>query len=93
MYIEDGLYTGANNQNININKDITVQGENVNSTTIDAQDNGRIFIVHTGVCFTAHNLAFVNGVADQGGAIYSTGNLNIDDCKFTSNSHNRWRCN
>jgi len=56
-----------------------------NGYTIDGSERARIFII-TGTNVTIKNLNIINGIRDEGAAIYNTGSiLIIDNCNFTNN--------
>jgi len=88
IYIANGQYTGTNNTGITINQNMTIIGENQQNTIINAQGNGDIFNIPTGVNVTLINLSLINGkVSDVagGGAIGNSGTLNLINCTFTNN--------
>ncbi|MDO5860302.1 hypothetical protein [Methanobrevibacter sp.] len=66
---------------IRISKNLTING---NNHKIDASSNSRIFTINSTV--TLNNIRFCNGKSSSnGGAIYSSGNLNLNNCVFENN--------
>ena len=86
LHMDNGIYTGMGNYNININKDLTIIGDNQDNTIIDAQGLGNIFNINSGVTVTLENLTLTNGLNLYGGAINNQGTLNITNCTFTNNT-------
>ena len=84
IYLEKGVYTGENNTNIRINKNITIKGQSSN-VVLDGHRKNQIFQINSTVLLK--NLKFTNGYGNynNGGAIHSKGNLTIDNCVFTNN--------
>ena len=66
----DGIY---------INRDLKIYG---NGITIDGNNMARIFKVDDNVNVEFHNIKFINGKANSGGAIYGG---NAYNCEFTKN--------
>ena len=86
-YMElNSSYTFKNGDNVNgilINKDITIDGK---GNTLNGAYAGRIFNVSQSRTLTLKNLNIVNGNSTFcGGAIYSEGNLIVEDTNFTNN--------
>ena len=87
--IASGTY---NENNIAINRNMNIIGENKLNTIINGNNIGRIFGVSgstysvTTVLFS--NLKLINGNATGGGAISNTGpnNVNIENCIFENNT-------
>lgn len=90
VHIADGVgpYTGPANRGITINKDLTIIGQSPAGTVIDAQGQGRIFYINSGVTVNLYNLTLKNGYLnpDNGGAIYNAGTLTVTGCTFTNNT-------
>lgn len=82
--VAGGVYSGADNTNLNLNKTINITGQNFTSTTIDGQNN-QIYRIAAGKTVFISGLTFLNGKSDQGGAINNLGNLNINNCVFKNN--------
>ncbi|MDI6723994.1 MAG: hypothetical protein QMD61_05055 [Methanobacterium sp.] len=86
--VANGIYTGTNNQNITINRNMTIQGQSSTGTIIDAEGLNRIFIVNSGINFILNDLTIRNGTAtnSNGGAIQNNGGtLTVNRCVFTNN--------
>lgn len=64
-----------------ITKDLTIKG---NDHYIDGNETVRIFASFAKV--NLNDIVFKNGKATKGGAIYTTGNLDIDNCTFINNT-------
>lgn len=87
IYIANGHYSGVNNTNIIIDKDMAIMGENKGETVIDGGFNSQILIINH-VNITIYNLTLINGKSNEsrGGAIFNDGNLSIDKCNFINNT-------
>ena len=88
IYIAGGTYYECN---ITINTNMTIIGENQESTIIDAQGMGNIFVITPGegISFTLVNLTLQNGNSTNGGAIDNEGLdgiLNIANVTFNNNT-------
>ena len=66
-----------------INKNIRIDGK---GHTIDAKNLGRIFEIDGGFAVTLTNVTLINGKADNGGAIYNFGNLDLVHVNFVNNT-------
>ena len=66
-----------------INKNIRIDGK---GHTIDAKNLGRIFSIGEGFTVTLTNATLINGKADNGGAIYNFGNLDLVHVNFVNNT-------
>lgn len=96
----DGPYTGTNNRDITINKNLTIVGKSQEGTIIDAQQSSRIFTIEYGRNVTIRNLAFMKGQGQQiyyydddsyaGGAILNEGTLTVYDSTFAGNTAENW---
>ena len=86
LHIADGTYTGENNTNIVIDKDMTITGQNRDNTIINGANSAQIFQIQNGVNVTIANLTFTNGNSTNGGAIFNYGNLTVTNCTFTGNN-------
>lgn len=84
--IADGLYTGDNNTDIQISKNMTLIGQSQSGTIINAQNQARIFIIQSDTTVTIKNLTLTNADADYAGAILNAGNLTIVDCTFSNSA-------
>jgi predicted outer membrane repeat protein len=84
-----GIYSGENNTNISINKNLTFIGHG--DVILDGKRNGRLFLIieNSPLNVKFINISFINGNTGNrsGGAIYSTNNhLTFIDCNFVNNS-------
>ncbi len=99
VHLADGTYTGANNRNIYIDRNMTIIGQSQSGTVINAQGADRMFIIPGGVSVTLQNMTLKNGkvsssggwviipgTGDDGGSIYNAGTLQINGCTFSGNS-------
>ena len=89
VHVAKGTYSGANNRGIRIDKDVNIIGESQNNTIIDAQGQNSTFFVGNDFTVTIKNLMFSNGNATSsgsGGAIVSSGTLNLNNCTFINNT-------
>jgi len=96
IYMEDGVYSGSDNTNLNIGgfynpdvyvRDLTIVGKG-NNVVIDAKGINQIFEIE-GTKLTLKNLKLINGKSNSGGgAISSSGDLTVIDCTFTNNKAN-----
>lgn len=91
LYLTDGIYT---EQNILIEKNVTITGRNRENTIVQAADvpgaaTGRIFEIGKNANVTLKNMTIRNGNATEcpraGGAIYNWGNLVLENCLITEN--------
>ena len=83
VYLESGIYSGVNNTNLTISKNITISGKG--NVVIDAKGINRIFYINPIVNVTIKNLKLINGKDSNGGAICSYGDLFVSTCTFTNN--------
>ena len=90
--IANGLYTGSNNRDITLNKNMVIKGQSTDGTIINGSNVDRIFIINTGVNISLINITIANGRVNNnnGGAIRNNGGtLTVNNCNFKSNSANR----
>ena len=76
--------------NIVVDKSLIIIGPTIASgktptAVIDAQKQGEIFYINSGVTVTLKNLYLKNGVATSGGGIYNHGTLTIQNTCINSN--------
>ena len=85
--IADGIYSGANNTNIVINKNLTIAGESKTGTIINGANTGNIFTIGKDISITIQNLTIINGSTTLGGAICNSqgGNLTVINSTFKGN--------
>jgi autotransporter family porin len=84
--IANGLYKGAKNTNITINKNMILKGQSETGTIINGTDTNWIFHISPGIIVTITNLTLTNGKSDNGSAIYNQGSMNIINSTFTTNN-------
>ena len=83
IHIAQGTYY---ENNIKINTNMTIIGENQKNTIINGQQSGQsIFTIASGVYLTIINLTLTNATSNTDGAIYNDGNLNVYNSTFTNN--------
>ena len=83
VYIDSGTYK---ENNITINTNMIIIGQNQETTIIDGSDNNNIFNVQSGVQVTISNLTILNGNFTNGGAIYNQGKLTLINDTLINNS-------
>ena len=73
---------------INLNQNITINGNSAGTSAISGGMNSRIFEISNG-SVTINNVALVNGVADNGGAIQiADANLTMNNVTLSNNTAN-----
>ena len=82
LHIANGTYTA---NNIQINNDITITGQNQQNTIINGNNSGNIFVIVNGISVKINNLTLTNGTGNKGGAIYNQGNLTINNANLAYN--------
>jgi len=80
-----------NEYDITVDKNVKIEGPKVTGKTtptavIDAQGQGRVFYIPTGVNVTLEYLTIQNGDATNGGGISNDGQLNLQNCTVQSNT-------
>ena len=91
--IADGEYTGENNTNIVIDKNMHIIGQSREGTIINGANTNHLFIVLNGVDVSITNLTLANGNGSTGGAIVNEANLVVTNCDFINNTAtNGWWC-
>lgn len=87
IILDEGTYTGNNNTNIMIKKNITIQGKTKDKVIIDAQGLSRIFEIDSYKNVIFINITFINGKSSPGGAILAYNNMiTFINCTFINNS-------
>ena len=81
--IANGYYTGTENTEIIINKNMHIQGQSETGTIINGTDTNWIFNIQPGITVTINNLTLTNGTTAEGGAIYNQGTLTVTNTSFT----------
>ena len=86
VYMENGVYSGKNNTNLTISKNLTISGKGSN-VVIDGKGLNRIFYMDYDTTVKLVNLKLINGHidGDYGGAIHSRGTLIVNGCTFSNN--------
>ena len=72
-------------QGILIEKNITIDGD---GHTLDGRGYARAFNITRGTHVTLKNIIFESCYGDEGGAIYNSGTLTIENCVFNGNGRN-----
>ncbi len=87
VYIADGTYTGDENTNITLDKNVTFIGEHQNQTILNGTDTNRLFVIENGAMVSLINMTLANGYIDEsmGAAVFNLGNLTVSGCTFTAN--------
>ncbi|HSO26280.1 MAG TPA: hypothetical protein VLR54_06655, partial [Methanobacteriaceae archaeon] len=84
--IADGLYSGENNANITIEKNMTIKGQSREGTIINGSNSAQIFLIKSNITVIIQNLTITNGNGSSGGAIYNDGTLSLSEASFTFNN-------
>jgi len=86
--IANGLYNGAKNNNITINKNMTIQGQSKQDTIIQNTIDSYIFQINSGIKVNINDLTLTQGTNPNGngGAINNDGTLTVNSSTFTCNS-------
>ncbi|RBQ23064.1 hypothetical protein ALNOE001_11870 [Candidatus Methanobinarius endosymbioticus] len=86
IHLNSGKYRN-NVTNITIDKNIIIIGKNKKNTIIDAQNLGRIFNMHSNGTLTLINITLINGLSDNGSAIYNDGGkITLNNLDFINNT-------
>ncbi|MGB9977628.1 beta strand repeat-containing protein, partial [Methanobacterium sp.] len=85
--IANGVYTGENNANIIIDKDMTIIGQSKNGTIINGTgaSNG-IFNIQNGTHVVIQNLTISNSNTSNVGSILNNGTLTVNNSVFKDNT-------
>ncbi len=90
--LDEGTYTGNNNTNMTINKNITIQGKTKDKVILDAQGLSRIYTIANNLNVTFINITFINAnFTGSGGAIYNSNSgtiLTVINSTFKNNYAN-----
>ena len=86
--IADGVYTGDQNTNIVIYKNMNIIGQSQDGTIINGTDVNGLFSIIPGYNVTISDLTMCNGYTVYGGAAINTtgGNLTVNNCNFEYNN-------
>ncbi|MCL2115059.1 MAG: hypothetical protein FWH29_02430 [Methanobrevibacter sp.] len=99
LNLENGIYTGSDNWNITIDKNLTIQGNSKTDTIIHVNEENHVFNIIEGNTLTLINLTIIsnyeyfdedianyNGlIAVFNGSARGDGNLEFDNCNFINN--------
>jgi autotransporter family porin len=83
--IANGNYTGINNTQITLNKNINIIGQSKTGTIINGTGTNWIFHINSGIKVNIRNVLLTNGTANSGGAITNYGDLTVYNTSFTGN--------
>jgi predicted outer membrane repeat protein len=88
--IANGQYTGVNNTNITISKNLDINGQSKEGTIINGTGTNWIFNINSGINVTISNLTLTNGNSggSGGAAIYNYGTCTVNSSTFTGNTAN-----
>ena len=90
--IANGVYSGSNNRDITLNKNMVIKGQSKDNTIIDGSNGYQIFVINSGVNISLLNVTIRNAkpTSKNGGAIQNNGGtLTVNNCKFNDNSASR----
>ena len=85
LYIADGKYSGAANNNITITTDMNINGQSQNGAIINGSNTNWIFTINSGISVTISYLTLANGNSSIG-TIFNKGLLNITNCTLSNNN-------
>ncbi|WP_157082587.1 beta strand repeat-containing protein, partial [Methanobrevibacter cuticularis] len=84
--LSDGVYSGNNNKDIIINKNLTITGSNKVNTVIDLGGDSKLFTINSGVRLTLSNLTIKNAIIGNNSyLINNNGYITIENCVITDN--------
>ncbi|WP_157082501.1 beta strand repeat-containing protein, partial [Methanobrevibacter cuticularis] len=87
IIMSDGVYSGNNNKDIIINKNLTITGSNKANTVIDLSGGSKLFTINSGVRLILQNLTIKNAIIGNNSyLINNDGYLTIENCVITDNS-------
>jgi hypothetical protein len=79
--------TGTYNENVVLDKSLTVNGAGQGKTTVNGNQKGSAFTIKPNVDATLSGMTITNGKADLGGGIFNNGGtLNLNNVLITANS-------
>lgn len=84
--IANGQYMGSKNNNITINKNMNIKGQNETGTIINGDGTNWVFHINPGIIISITNLTLTNTNSNKGSAIYNQGSLNTIESSFTYNN-------
>lgn len=72
--------------NVNVTRDVTIQGQGASNTTIDGSASGTVFSIQSGLVVTLTDVTITNGDGTRGGGIYNyNSQLILDDVVIRDN--------
>ncbi|NYB52915.1 MAG: hypothetical protein HVN35_10215 [Methanobacteriaceae archaeon] len=88
VYIAPGTYSGQGKTNLDVKTaEVTISGAGQEQTIIDGQNTNQILIINPGEKVTIKNLTIQKGAVNgDGGGIYNTGILTLNDCRVQDNT-------
>ena len=86
--IANGQYSGVDNTEITIDKNMNINGQSTKDTIINGTGTYWIFHINSGITLNILNLTLTNGTASYGGAISNYGSLATTNITFSGNSAN-----
>ena len=88
--LDEGTYSGNNNTNMTITKNVTIHGKTKDKVILDAQGLSRIFVINNNLNVTFINITFTNAyTTSNGGGIYNNyvnTTMKFIDCIFKGNN-------
>jgi len=91
IYLKAGVYSGKNNVNLTINKNINIVGKTKGKIIFDGKEKTNIFTIKKNSKVSLKNLNLINGqINGNGGAITNLGYLTISNSKFSNNKANNY---
>ncbi|WP_084270662.1 hypothetical protein, partial [Methanobrevibacter cuticularis] len=89
IILSDGVYSGNNNKDIIINKNLTITGTNKANTVLDLGSGDKLFTINSGANLILANLTIKNAqIGNNSYLINNDGSVTIQDCVFTDNTIN-----
>jgi Zn-dependent metalloprotease len=93
VLVSIGTYTDSGNEVVYIDTEVRLLGgwdagftAQIGTSTIDGEDSRRGVTVNHGATATLERFKFQNGSSSDGGGLYSSGNLTLNDCTVRGNS-------
>jgi len=83
--LADGVIELEHGQ-LEIDSDLAIHGLGMNSLTIDALGDSRVFLIDADVTASIYGLTITGGTAALGGGVYTSGNLALDSVRVSGNS-------
>ncbi|WP_157082515.1 beta strand repeat-containing protein [Methanobrevibacter cuticularis] len=87
IIMSDGIYSGNNNKDVIINKNLTITGSNKANTVIDLSGGSKLFTINSGASLILSNLTIKNAmIGNNSYLINNDGYLTMENCVITDNS-------